>query len=116
SIYAFTENYCLPLSHDEVVHGKGSLLTKMPGDDWQRRANLRLMLGYMFTTPGKKLLFMGSEFGQEREWNHNTSLDWHLLDDERHAGLQRWVAHIAGLYRGEQALHELDTNPDGFEW
>ena len=116
SVYAFAENYCLPLSHDEVVHGKGSLITRMPGDDWQKRANLRLLLGYMFTAPGKKLLFMGGEFGQEREWNHNVSLDWHLLEDEGHAGLMRWVSHIAGLYRGEQALHELDSHPDGFEW
>ena len=116
SVYAFAENYCMPLSHDEVVHGKGALLDKMPGDDWQRRANLRLLFGYMFTSPGKKLLFMGSEFGQEREWNHNQSLDWHLLDDEGHAGLQRWLSHIAGLYRGEQALHELDSHPEGFEW
>jgi 1,4-alpha-glucan branching enzyme len=116
SVYAFAENYCLPLSHDEVVHGKGSLLAKMPGDEWQQRANLRLLFGYMFTVPGKKLLFMGGEFGQEREWNHSHSLDWHLLDDDRHAGLQRWLGHVARLYRGEQALHELDTHPEGFEW
>jgi 1,4-alpha-glucan branching enzyme len=116
SIYAFTENYTLPLSHDEVVHGKGSLLTKMPGDGWQQFANLRLLFGYMFTTPGKKLLFMGGEFGQGREWDHGSSLDWHLLDIPLHAGLQRWVGDVARIYRDEPALHELDTQPDGFEW
>ncbi|MBW3662872.1 MAG: 1,4-alpha-glucan branching protein GlgB [Actinobacteria bacterium] len=116
SIYAFGENYCLPLSHDEVVHGKGSLLAKMPGDDWQKYANLRALYGYMFTTPGKKLLFMSSEFGQWGEWNHSVSIDWHLLEQEQHAGLQRWLGHIAGLYRGERALHDLDCHPDGFEW
>jgi 1,4-alpha-glucan branching enzyme len=116
SIYAFSENYTLPLSHDEVVHGKGSLLGKMPGDPWQRVANLRLLYGYMFATPGKKLLFMGGEFGQEREWDHGTSLDWHVLDHAAHAGLQRWVADVAQLYRDEPALHELDCRPEGFEW
>ena len=116
SIYAFAENYCLPLSHDEVVHGKGSLINKMPGDDWQKFANLRLLYGYMFTTPGKKLLFMGGELGQWREWNHESSVDWHLLDTPAHAQLKEWVGHIARLYRGERALHERDNDPRGFEW
>ncbi len=116
SIYAFAENYCLPLSHDEVVHGKGSLINKMPGDDWQKFANLRLLYGYMFTTPGKKLLFMGGEIGQWREWAHEGSIDWHLLDDDHHAQLKEWVGHIARLYRGERALHEWDNDPRGFEW
>ena len=116
SIYAFGENYCLPLSHDEVVHGKGSLLGKMPGDDWQRFANLRLLYGYQFTVPGKKLLFMGCEFGQRGEWSHDHSIDWHLLGEKDHAALQRWVGHIARTYGGERALHELDCHPSGFEW
>jgi 1,4-alpha-glucan branching enzyme len=115
-MYAFAENFVLPLSHDEVVHGKGSLLGKMPGDDWQKRAGLRLLLGYQYTQPGKKLLFMGGELGQWREWNHDASLDWHLLDDPAHAGLQRWVRDLNTLYRGEPALHELDCEPPGFEW
>ena len=115
-MYAWSENFVLPLSHDEVVHGKGSLLGRMPGDEWQRFANLRLLLGYMYAQPGKKLLFMGGEFGQWREWNHDTSLDWHLLEHERHAGLQRWVADLNRLYRGEPALHELDSEPSAFQW
>jgi 1,4-alpha-glucan branching enzyme len=115
-VYAFTENYVLPLSHDEVVHGKGSLLAKMPGDDWQKFANLRLLLGYMVAQPGKKLLFMGGEFGQWAEWSHERSLDWHLLRQPRHAGLQRWVADLNRLYRAEPALHEHDCKPAGFEW
>jgi 1,4-alpha-glucan branching enzyme len=115
-LYAFTENFMLPLSHDEVVHGKGSLIGKMPGDDWQRFANLRLMLAYMIAQPGKKLLFMGCEFGQWREWDHDASLDWHLLDIPLHAGLQRWVADLNRLYRQEFALHGNEFSPDGFRW
>ena len=114
--YAFTENFVLPLSHDEVVYGKGSLLAKMPGDDWQKFANLRLLYGFMFGHPGKKHLFMGDEFGQRSEWNHDASLDWHLLDDPRHAGLKRWVRDLNTLYRGQPALFELDFDPRGFEW
>jgi len=115
-VYAFSENFVLPLSHDEVVHGKGSLIGKMPGDAWQKFANLRTLYGYMFGQPGKKLLFMGGEFGQWREWNHDGSLDWHLLDDPAHAGLSRWVEELNALYRREPALHELDFDPAGFEW
>jgi len=115
-LYAFTENFVLPLSHDEVVHGKSSLLGKMPGDDWQKFANLRLLLGYQFAQPGKKLLFMGGEFGQWREWQHDESLDWHLGAHDRHAGLQRWVEDLNRLYRSEPALHELDFDAGGFEW
>jgi 1,4-alpha-glucan branching enzyme len=115
-LYAFTENYVLPLSHDEVVHGKRSLLSKMPGNDWQRRANLRALYGYMYALPGKKLLFMGAELGQWQEWNHDASLDWHLLDDPAHDGLRRWVADLNRVYRDRPALHELDCDPDGFEW
>jgi 1,4-alpha-glucan branching enzyme len=115
-LYAFTENFLLPLSHDEVVHGKGALLSKMPGDDWQKFANLRALYGYMYTQPGKKLLFMGGEFGQRREWNHDASLDWHLCQEPRHAGLQRWVEDLNRLYRSEPTLYELDTDPSGFEW
>jgi 1,4-alpha-glucan branching enzyme len=114
--YAFSENFVLPISHDEVVHGKGSLLGKMPGDDWQRFANLRAYLGWMWTHPGKKLLFMGSEFAQGREWNFDASLDWHLLDDDRHAGIQRLVRDLNGVYRGTPALHALDCDPEGFRW
>jgi 1,4-alpha-glucan branching enzyme len=115
-IYAFTENFCLPLSHDEVVHGKGSLLGKMPGDDWQKFANLRLLYGYMYSQPGKKLLFMGGEFGQWREWQHEDSLDWHLTQYPPHAGLQRLVSDLNRLYREEPALHELDCEESGFQW
>jgi 1,4-alpha-glucan branching enzyme len=114
--YAFTENFMLALSHDEVVHGKGSLINKMPGDDWQKFANMRLLMGYLYAHPGKKLLFMGGEIGQRREWNHDTSLDWHLLGYAPHAGLLRWMQHLNILYRGEGALHELDFEPAGFEW
>jgi 1,4-alpha-glucan branching enzyme len=115
-LYAFTENFALPLSHDEVVHGKGSLLSKMPGDDWQRFANLRLLFAYMWGQSGKKLLFMGGEFGQWNEWNHDESLEWHLLDFAPHQGLQRWVGDLNRLYRSERALYELDCDPLGFEW
>ncbi len=115
-IYAFTENFVLPLSHDEVVHGKASLLSKMPGDDWQKFANLRLLFGYMFTQPGKKLLFMGGEFGQWAEWHFGRCLDWHLLEFPPHQGLQKWVEDLNRLYRAEPALHELDFEPEGFEW
>jgi len=114
--YAFSENFVLPLSHDEVVHGKGSLLAKIPKDDWQKFANLRLLFSYMYAFPGKKLLFMGGEFGQWREWDHNQSLDWHLLEYFPHRGVQRLVKDLNELYRKEKALHELDCNPAGFEW
>ncbi|CAN5276700.1 1,4-alpha-glucan branching protein GlgB [soil metagenome] len=114
--YAFTENFVLPISHDEVVHGKGSLLGKMPGDPWQQFANLRAYLGFMFGHPGKKLMFMGCEFAQLREWNHDQSLDWHLLDDPRHAGVQRLVRDLNQLYRATPALFQLDFDPAGFEW
>ena len=115
-LYAFTENFMLSLSHDEAVYGKGSLLNKMPGDDWQKFANLRLLLGYMYAHPGKKLLFMGGEFGQRREWTHEDSLDWHLLQFPRHRGVQSWLKHLHILYRGEPALYEVDFDPAGFEW
>ncbi|MBI2855597.1 MAG: alpha amylase C-terminal domain-containing protein, partial [Chloroflexi bacterium] len=115
-LYAFTENFLLPLSHDEVVYGKGSLLTQMPGDRWQRFANLRLLLGYQYAQPGKKLLFMGGEFGQGGEWVHDDGLDWHLVNEPPHAGVQRWVQNLNRLYRSEPALHELDCEPQGFEW
>jgi 1,4-alpha-glucan branching enzyme len=115
-IYAFSENFVLPLSHDEVVHGKGSLLGKMPGDRWQKFANLRAYFGFMFGHPGKKLLFMGGEIAQEREWNHDTSLDWHLLDDPMHRGVQALLRDLNHLYRELPALHELDCEAAGFEW
>jgi 1,4-alpha-glucan branching enzyme len=115
-LYAFNENFVLPLSHDEAVYGKGSLLGKMPGDDWQKFANLRLLFGYMYAQPAKKLLFMGGEFGQWREWAHDTSLDWHLVDSAPHAGLARWVGDLNRCYRDEPALHTLDCDPAGFEW
>ncbi len=115
-LYAFTENFILPLSHDEVVHGKGSLLAKMPGDIWQKRANLRLLLGYQFAQSGKKLLFMGGEIGQWAEWNHDSSIEWHLLQYPEHAGIQRWVQDLNRVYRSEPALHLFDTEPRGFEW
>ncbi len=114
--YAFSENFLLPLSHDEVVFGKGSLIRRMPGDDWQKFANLRLLFGYMYGHPGKKLLFMGDEFGQWDEWYHEKSLDWHLLDYPYHQGAQRWVKDLNHLYRTEPALHEVDFSPEGFEW
>lgn len=115
-IYAFTENFVLSLSHDEVVHGKSSLTGKMPGDSWQKFANLRLLFSYMFTQPGKKLLFMGDEIGQWNEWNHETSLDWHLLQYRPHSGLQKLVQDLARLYRNEPALYEMDFESKGFEW
>lgn len=115
-LYAFHENFILPLSHDEMVHGKGSLLGRMPGDRWQRFANLRAYLAFMWTHPGKKLLFMGAEFAQEREWNHDIGLDWQLLGDPLHAGVQRLVGDLNRLYRGTPALHLLDCESDGFRW
>jgi 1,4-alpha-glucan branching enzyme len=115
-IYAFHENFILPLSHDEVVYGKGSLFGKMPGDDWQRFANLRSLFGYMYAQPGKKLLFMGGEIAQWSEWQHDQSLDWLALNDPRHAGMQRWVKDLTWFYRNVPALHELDCDPAGFEW
>jgi 1,4-alpha-glucan branching enzyme len=115
-LYAFTENFVLPFSHDEVVYGKGSMLQKMPGGHWEKFANLRLLYGFMFGHPGKKLLFMGDEFGQWSEWNHDASLDWHLLADPFHAGLRRWVRDLNTFYRGQPALHELDFGSAGFEW
>jgi 1,4-alpha-glucan branching enzyme len=114
--YAFTENFVLPLSHDEVVHGKGSLIGKMPGDRWQALANLRSLYGYMWAHPGKQLIFMGGEFAQSREWNHDHSLDWHLLDYEEHLGIQKFVADLNKVYKGTPALWELDSEPEGFRW
>ncbi|MFB6290516.1 MAG: 1,4-alpha-glucan branching protein GlgB [Candidatus Bipolaricaulia bacterium] len=115
-VYAFNENFVLPLSHDEVVHGKGSLLNKLPGDDRQKLAGLRLLYGYMFAQPGKNLLFMGGEFGQWREWSHERSLDWHLVEEPPHEKLKNWVGDLNQIYRTEPALHELDFDSDGFEW
>jgi len=114
--YAFSENFILPLSHDEVVHGKRSILGRMPGDDWQRFANLRAYYAFMFGHPGKKLMFMGCEFAQEREWNHDHSLDWHLLEQDKHAGIHSLIRDLNTLYRDTPALHELDCDPAGFEW
>jgi 1,4-alpha-glucan branching enzyme len=115
-LYAFHENFILPLSHDEVVHGKGSLMNKMSGDDWQKFANLRLLYGYMYAQPGKKLLFMGAEFGQWREWSHEESLDWHAVATPFHQGIQRWVQDLNRVYRSTPALHEIDFDCTGFEW
>ncbi|HEX4216633.1 MAG TPA: 1,4-alpha-glucan branching protein GlgB [Candidatus Dormibacteraeota bacterium] len=116
SIYGFSENFVLPLSHDEVVYGKGSLYGKMPGDDWQKRANLRLLYAWMWVTPGKKLLFMGGEIGQWSEWQHDGAIEWDELEWEEHRGIQRWVTDLNQLYRSEPAMHELDFDPAGFSW
>ncbi|MGH9794743.1 MAG: 1,4-alpha-glucan branching protein GlgB [Candidatus Acidiferrales bacterium] len=115
-LYAFHENFMLPLSHDEVVHGKGSLLGRMPGDEWQKFANLRLLFASMFFHAGKKLIFMGGEFGQWQEWNHDASIEWSALTHPPHAGMQQWVADLNRFYRAEPAMHELDCDPVGFEW
>jgi 1,4-alpha-glucan branching enzyme len=115
-LYAFSENFVLPLSHDEVVHGKASLINKMPGDLWRQFANLRLLYSYFYGHPGKKLLFMGGEFGQRGEWNPDTSLEWDLLQFPQHEGLQRIVTDLNGLYLREPALHQIDFAPQGFEW
>jgi 1,4-alpha-glucan branching enzyme len=115
-IYAYTENFVMPLSHDEVVHGKGSLLNKMPGDEWRKFANLRLLYGYMYTQPGKKLLFMGGEIAQYREWNHDGQLDWNLLEYPNHRGVMQWVTDLNRFYATEPAAHRCDTDPAGFEW
>jgi len=114
--YAFNEKFVLALSHDEVVHGKKSLLSKMPGNDWQRFANLRLMAGYMYAHPGKKLMFMGGELGHWAEWNHHREIDWHLLAHAPHSGARRWICDLNAFYRAEPALYELDFTRDGFEW
>jgi 1,4-alpha-glucan branching enzyme len=114
--YSFSENFMLPLSHDEVVHGKGALIGKMPGDEWQKNANLRLLFGYMYGHPGKKLLFMGGEIGQWKEWNHDESIEWHALQYTFHDGIRKWVKDLNHIYRTEPALHELDFSLDGFEW
>src|SRR4051812_8250842 len=115
-VYAYSENFVLPLSHDEVVHGKGSLVDKMPGDDWQKFANLRLLYGYMFAQPGKKLLFQGGEFAQWKEWKHDHSLDWHQRPHPPHAGMERWVSDLNKLYTSEPAMHQGDCHAGGFEW
>ena len=115
-LYAFTENFVLPFSHDEVVHGKRSMLDKMPGDLWQKHATLRALYGYMFAHPGKKLMFMGCEFGQWREWNYDTSLEWHLLQYQEHEGLRRWIQDLNHTYQRESSLHEIDFDPAGFSW
>ncbi len=115
-IYAFNENFILPFSHDEVVHGKGSMLAKMPGDMWQQFANQRLLYAYMFAHPGKKLTFMGMEIGQWREWQHNESLDWHLLQYDSHSGLQRLARDLNHMLKGFGCLHQIDFSWEGFEW
>ncbi len=115
-VYAFTENFMLPLSHDEVVHGKGSMLAKMPGDKWQKLANLRSLYAFMWAHPGKKLLFMGCEFAQEQEWSHERSLDWHLLEDPQHDGMRRLVSDLNRVYKDERALWDIDFEPSGFAW
>jgi 1,4-alpha-glucan branching enzyme len=115
-LYSFHENFVLPLSHDEVVHGKGSLIGKMPGDEWQKFANLRLLFAYMYAQPGKKLLFMGGEFGQVSEWSHDRSLDWNVLEYPLHRGMLTWIEHLNHMYKNEAALHWFDNDPQGFEW
>jgi 1,4-alpha-glucan branching enzyme len=116
ALYMHTENFILPFSHDEVVHMKGSMLDKLPGDTWQKYATLRTLYGYMYGHPGKKLLFMGGEFGQWREWNHDRSLDWHLLDDPSHAALRRYVQDLNWHYHAEPSLYQCDFDPSGFRW
>jgi 1,4-alpha-glucan branching enzyme len=115
-LYSWHENFVLPLSHDEIVHGKGSLIGKMPGDEWQRFANLRLLFGYMYAQPGKKLLFMGGEFGQVREWAHDSSLEWNVTQYPVHRGVQAWMEQLNHFYRNERAMHVFDNDPVGFEW
>ena len=115
-LYAFNENFILPFSHDEVVHGKGSMFGKIPGDDWQKAATLRTLYGFMYAHPGKKLMFMGDEFGQKNEWDHDRSLDWDLVKEPLHAGLQRFVRDLNGIYAAEPALHEVDFDFSGFQW
>ena len=115
-LYAFSENFILPFSHDEVVHGKGSMFGKIPGDDWQKAATLRALYGFMYAHPGKKLMFMGCEFGQRAEWHHDHSLDWHLLDEPLHRGLRLFVQDLNRVYASEPALHEIDFDPAGFQW
>jgi 1,4-alpha-glucan branching enzyme len=114
--YTYAENFMLPLSHDEVVYGKKSLVDKMPGDEWQKFANLRLLYSYMFAHPGTKLLFMGGEFGQIKEWDFQNSLDWHLLDYPFHVGIKNIITDLNGLYKNEPALYENQFSPEGFEW
>jgi 1,4-alpha-glucan branching enzyme len=115
-MYAFTENFMLPLSHDEVVHGKGSLMDRMPGDEWQRFANMRLLFGYMYAHPGTKLLFMGGEMAQTTEWKHDESLQWHLLEHGYHLGVQNLIKDLNHLYKETPALHDLSFEKEGFEW
>ncbi len=115
-MYAYSEHFVLPLSHDEVVYGKGSLINKMPGDEWQKLANLRLLYSYMWAQPGKKMLFMGGELGQYKEWNHDSSLDWHLAENPGHAALGKTIERLNELYREEKALHVKDADSGGFEW
>jgi 1,4-alpha-glucan branching enzyme len=115
-LYAFTENFILPFSHDEVVHGKGSMFGKIPGDDWRKAATLRALYGFMYAHPGKKLMFMGCEFGQTREWNYDQSLDWHALENPLHSGLRHFVTDLNRIYTSEPAMHQVDFDPHGFHW